>query len=205
MTIGLIAALASAAPAGAQTREGGVASVVVVGYVAFSFAAIKALTRRQSVEYPAPGSAIRIRTTTAPNDFVLGWFRRYDGGSIAFDAEGATLRMARSRVLEIDVNTGSGNRWAEGWRAGLIGGAVSGALLGYASVGDQSGSDERLSPGGAAIFLGTGLGVLGSIGGAIIGRLGPDRWVRATAFGDQSRLSIIPAFATPGIAARIVF
>ncbi len=102
----------------------------------------------------------------------------------------ANRSVATSDITALEVSKGTYTRKAKGALWGLLIGAGSGAVIGYATYTkpkcqDPSGFGCLIligpdSKGTAAVFGGVTGGILGTIGGALWGMRQSDRWVPAT-------------------------
>jgi hypothetical protein len=168
---------ACALPARAQPPK--TAAVVIgssIAYIGLSPAAIHHL--RESAGPPSVGADVQVVSSTPMSSL------RQRGRLLALDADGVTImvgrtptRIARRDVRSISVYSGTEGKWAEGWRAGLIGGGSAGALLGFAAGGSHGGDDRTYSAAEGALILAIAGAVSASIGGAAIGAMREgDHW-----------------------------
>ena len=191
-----------AAPLQAQEAAG----IFLIGYGALSVGAVVNLVSRSPTVAPALGSVVRVRVRGLGDGDIVGRIAGLDVDSITMERDSARMRIARSDVLQMQVNIGARRRWATGWGIGLLGGAAVGGVAGFSSGDDKDGGWFSLTANEKAAIGAVALGILGSTAGAVIGLMAPDQWVGASGVGDGGRIAITPMIGTrAGLSARIQF
>lgn len=114
---------------------------------------------RARIELPLPSAERSVGTASEANS----------AGFLFQPAKSSTSRQVQfSDLKSLEVSTGTKRHWI----AGLLIGAVGGAVLGYAVGGPDGRSDLDPRP-----FVAVAFGVLGGLGGTIAGGLTKtDRW-----------------------------
>ena len=109
------------------------ALLLVAGLTGVLAAGAGAQDEPPTLELPV-GVRVRIRTQSAPGDWIKGVLANADSGAIALVPEGAPplgpnqLRLPRESVTRLEIVTGTKRHWLRG----LVTGAALGVAMGFA-------------------------------------------------------------------------
>jgi hypothetical protein len=127
-------------------------------------------TARAQVPLPEPGRRVRVSTNAepTPSDWVAGtWLSLSPDELILEQPDGKQVRLARNRLIRIQVSRGRRSRWALGAGVGLAAGFGVGALV-EAALCSGKGERPACVSNGYMIFGAVGAG-LGALTGGMVG------------------------------------
>lgn len=176
----------------------------LVGYGTVTAAAVTRVIRGPGEVVVTPRARVRVRIADST---LEGNVASIMGDSLVLETADGTRAFSDSRLDDLKVSVGSRSRWAEGFLTGLGVGALSGAVLGYASGDDHGDGFLNFTAGEKAAILGGGLGIVGSAIGALAGALNPrEGWARPKRPLMASSLAVVPVIGRQtSVALRMTF
>ncbi len=167
--------------------------------------------RLHAQSMPGPGTRVRVTAPSQKLTSAEGTVQDTANGALVVQlgkpgAATGVRTFSRSDLSGLDTYAGRHRPVLEGGLIGLLAGAATGAIIGFASGDDKCSadawfcmaytSDQKAAMGAA------GLGTLGLVVGLVVGALSPsDRWKPVPL--DASRLAVRPTFNENGMGVSV--